>query len=50
MLGCHNCHVSRILRMHHVDRDAVRTQLLSVLGYAEESGIPFELGLIFGTR
>ena len=37
MLGCHNCHVSRVLRQHHVDRDAVRTQLLSVLAYAEES-------------
>jgi ATP-dependent Clp protease ATP-binding subunit ClpC len=37
MLGCHNCHVSRVLRQHHVDRDAVRTQLLSVLAYAEDS-------------
>ena len=37
MLGCHNCHVSRVLRQHHVDRDGVRAQLLSVLGYAEES-------------
>ena len=37
MLGCHNCHVSRVLRQHHVDRDQVRTQLLSVLGYAEDN-------------
>ena len=37
MLGCHNCHVSRVLRQHHVDREAVRTQLLTVLGYAEEN-------------
>lgn len=35
MLGCHGCHVSRVLRQHHVDRDAVRTQLLSFLPYSE---------------
>src|SRR5688500_7175829 len=37
VMGCQNCHVARVLRQHHVDRDAVRTQLLSVLGYAEEN-------------
>lgn len=35
MLTCHACHVSRVLRQHHVDRDAVRAQLLAVLPYAE---------------
>lgn len=35
LLGCHACHVSRVLRQHHVDRDAVRAQLLAVLPYSE---------------
>jgi ATP-dependent Clp protease ATP-binding subunit ClpC len=39
MLVCHNCHVSRILRQHHVDREAVRAQLLSVLPYSEDAPV-----------
>ena len=35
MLSCHGCHVSRVMRQHHVDRDAVRAQLLSVMAYSE---------------
>jgi ATP-dependent Clp protease ATP-binding subunit ClpC len=37
MLTCSNCQVSRLLRQYHVDRDAVRAQLLAVMSYAEES-------------
>lgn len=39
LLNCHGCHVSRVLRQHHVDRDSVRTQLLSFLPYSEISPV-----------
>ena len=37
MLKCSNCQVSRQLRQHHVDREGVRAQLLSVMGFSESS-------------
>ena len=39
MLSCHGCQVSRVLRQHHVDRDAVRTHLLSILPYSENAPV-----------
>jgi ATP-dependent Clp protease ATP-binding subunit ClpC len=39
MLGCHGCLASRTFRQHHVDRDSVRTQLLSVLPYSENAPV-----------
>jgi len=37
LLMCSNCQVSRLLRQHHVDRDAVRASLLSIMDFSEEA-------------
>lgn len=37
LLTCSNCQVSRLLRQHHVDRDAVRASLLGVMDFSENA-------------
>ena len=39
ILGISGTHAQRILRSHHVDKDAVRSQLLSVLPYSDSAPV-----------